>query len=128
LTEIIIPEGCKIEATAFGWCENLVSVTLPSDIEDITTYVFASCNIKTLIIPENVTSIRDSAFSGNKNLQLVNFETINLPTIHEQAFLGSGHVDGLTINVPWLETDEGAPANAPWGAVNATINYGIDNE
>lgn len=128
LTEITIPEGCTIGATAFGWCNNLERVTLPSDITEITTYVFADCNIKTLLIPEKVVSIKEYAFGGNTNLQLVNFETVNLPTIHEKAFLSSGHSDGLTINVPWLETDEGAPANAPWGAVNATINYGIDNE
>lgn len=125
LTEIIIPEGCTIGATAFGWCNNLTNVTLPSDITEIATYVFADCNIKTLVIPKNITSIKEYAFGGNTNLQLVDFETISLPTIHEKAFLSSGHSDGLTINVPWSEDEV---KFAPWGAVNATINYNVDNE
>ena len=39
-------------------------------------------------------------------------------TISKTAFR---YCDNLTtINVPWAE---GAVANAPWGATNATINY-----
>ena len=39
--------------------------------------------------------------------------------IGASAFAGCNNL--TTINVPWAE---GAVANAPWGATNATINYG----
>lgn len=38
--------------------------------------------------------------------------------IAADAFEGCTNL--ITINVPWVE---GAVANAPWGATNATINY-----
>ena len=39
-------------------------------------------------------------------------------TISKTAFSGCSNL--TTINAPWAE---GAVANAPWGATNATINY-----
>lgn len=48
-------------------------------------------------LSSGITNIGDSAFSGCTSLALT------------------------TINVPWAD---GAVANAPWGATNATITYG----
>ena len=44
-------------------------------------------------------------------------------SIASSAF--SNCVKLTTINVPWAE---GAVANAPWGATNATINYNYTGE
>jgi hypothetical protein len=43
-------------------------------------------------------------------------------TLREDAFQYSGHPDGFIINVPWNEADL---PGAPWGAKNATVNYGV---
>ena len=131
LTEIIIPDGCTIGATAFGWCSKLAKVKLPADLTEVTTYVFADCALENVVLPKTITALKQYSFGGNTNLKSITFTNIintkpdDLPELHAEALLKSGHVDGLAINVPWL-VDE--VANAPWGAVNATINYDINNE
>ena len=61
--------------------------------------------------------IGSSAFSGCTGLRTVNIGP-NITTIPANAF--SGTSSELVIN---LAVSEGAVANAPWGATNATINY-----
>lgn len=81
---------------AFADCTSLALTSLPSGITNIGGYAFAGCSsLASLIFEGTPESIADSAFAGCNNL--------------------------TTINVPWAE---GAIANAPWGATNATINYG----
>lgn len=63
-------------------------------------------------------AIRDSAFSYCTNLVSLTFEGTP-ESIAASAFAGCNNL--TTINVPWAE---GAVANAPWGAENATIHYG----
>lgn len=63
------------------------------------------------------TKIRDYAFYNCSALESITFEGTPT-TINGNAFTGCTNL--LTINVPWAE---GAVANAPWGATNATINY-----
>lgn len=130
LTEISIPDGCILGATAFGWCPKLSTVKLPNDIKDITTYVFDGCAIETIEIPKSVTNLGDHAFGNNKNLRKVTFNT-SAPstsdekwiTIDYRAFADSGHQDGLVINVPWSKGDV---KDAPWSAINCTVNYNYD--
>jgi hypothetical protein len=64
-----------------------------------------------------VSSIGDSAFDGCTNLTSIRF--LGTPTkIATSAF--SGCTNLKEIKVPW---SEGAVANAPWGATNATVTY-----
>lgn len=122
ITEVAIPDGCIISSTAFAWCPNLSRVTLPIDLEYIWTYAFHQCPIEHLIIPRRVKEISDHAFADNSSLKTLDFWNIDGTKVDPQAFLNSGHEDGLTINVPW---QEGAIAYIPWGANNATINYKV---
>lgn len=77
-----------------------------------------------IIIPHLVETIGNCVFGGSgfktKTITFRGTPTTILP----EAFLSGGSVasmrDLVTINVPW---SEGEVANAPWGAVNATINY-----
>ena len=73
-----------------------MSITeIPEGIERIYYNVFKGCTgITELTFPSTIKEIANNAFEGCDNL--------------------------ITINVPW---SEGAIENAPWGAVNATINY-----
>jgi hypothetical protein len=122
ITEVVIPDGCIISSTAFAWCPNLSRVTLPIDLEYIWTYAFHQCPIEHLIIPRRVKEISDHAFADNSSLKTLDFWNIDGTKVDPQAFLNSGHKDGLTINVPW---QEGAIAYIPWGANNTTINYKV---
>ena len=85
-----------IRAYAFYNCFDLALTTLPSGITNIGDYAFVECSsLVSLTFEGTPENIGASAFADCNNL--------------------------TTINVPWAE---GAVANAPWGAANATIHYG----
>lgn len=130
----------EIQSFAFYHCENLKLTSLPSGITTIPQNAFDNCsNLALTSLPNNLTLIDYGAFAHCKNISLTylpesitvigayafefcQFTTITFkgtPTrIGANAF---GNCPKLTtINVPWAE---GAVANAPWGAKNATINY-----
>ena len=118
-----------------------VNPTLPSDLTKIRDYMFYNCTSLALTsLPDGVTSIGSSAFSKCANLALTSLPS-GLKNIGYRAFSYCSGLSTLTfkgtpssisssafyscaylttINVPWAE---GAVANAPWGATNATINY-----
>lgn len=73
--------------------------------------------ITELVIPASVLAVEASVFANCTGLTKVTF--LGTPsTLPATVFDGCTNL--LEINVPWAE---GAKANAPWGAVNATINY-----
>ena len=95
ITSIVLPQSLtKIGTYAFGMCSNLFNITFPQNLETIGSSAFSNCSLKTVTFKGTPTSIASDAFFSCTNLK--------------------------TINVPWAE---GAVANAPWGATNATINY-----
>lgn len=100
-----------------------VNPTLPSDLTKIGDYVFYNYkNLALTSLPDGLTSIDDYAFQGCSGLTTITFE--GTPSyIGLSAF--SSCTNLTTINVPWAE---GAVANAPWGATNATINYNYTGE
>jgi hypothetical protein len=84
----------------FQGCTKLVTMTFPSGLETIGTTAFKNCTgLTSVTFTNEPKSIGSTAFSACTNL--------------------------TTINVPWAE---GAVANAPWGATNATINYNYTGE
>ena len=97
----------------------LITLTsLPEDITSIGNGAFRNCsNLALTSLPEGVTSIGNGAFYSCTKLTSLTFK--GTPTfIASNAFNRCTNL--TTINVPWAE---GAVANAPWGATNATINY-----
>lgn len=152
IKEVYDADGNLIEAEMIGYdfvrdwlycyCEQLRTVILPSDITTIDEFAFSNCSNLTLTnLPSNLVSIGKAAFLNCFNLG----PSIKIPSsvinIGEQAFykctgltevIFEGTPKSIsndvftystniaTINVPWAE---GAVANAPWGATNATINY-----
>ena len=95
-----------------------VNPTLPSDLTKIGDNAFYNYkNLALTSLPDGVTSIEDNAFAYCSNLSTITF--YGTPSsISRSAFNSCTNL--TTINVPWAE---GAVANAPWGATNATINY-----
>lgn len=97
--------------------------TLPSDLTKIRSYAFYNCdNLALTSLPEGVTTIENYAFSGCTGITSMTFKGTP-DTIYDNVFKGCANL--TTINVPWAE---GAVANAPWGATNATINYNYTEE
>ncbi len=86
-------------------------------IKSIYPYRFRGSALQTLTIPAFIENIYQEVFSHNYDLKNVTFK--GTPKFIElDAF---SFCDNLTtINVPW---SEGEVENAPWGAINATINY-----
>lgn len=123
--------------------DGILLLELPNDLETIRDYAFAKCNLSEitalpdsltsigimafgycalgmdeLIIPAGVTKIGTYAFQYALGPKTITFK--GTPTeIAANAFTGTF----TTINVPWAE---GAVANAPWGATDATINYNYE--
>lgn len=91
-----LPEGLtKIGEGVFYNCTNLALTSLPEGIRYIGSQAFCGCiGLKTITFKGTPNSIADNAFLNCTNLTI--------------------------INVPWAE---GEVANAPWGAINAVINY-----
>ena len=144
LTSIVIPGSVtSIGDSAFEGCTGLTSIVIPDGVTSIVNSAFEGCTALTsIVIPAGVTSIVNSTFRDCTNLTSVAFsDNSQLAVIEENAFLNckgltsiaipdsvaeiwsmafAGCINLTEINVPWAE---GAVANAPWGATNATIHY-----
>ena len=78
---------------------------------------FRNCPLTITELPSGITTIGNSAFQNCTSLTELTF--LGTPTsIGATAFQGCANL--ATVRVPWAE---GAVANAPWGATNATITY-----
>ncbi len=71
---------------AFGFCENITSVTIPSSVLSIGSRAFNGCTgLTSIAIPANVASIGDSAFEGCINLASATIAN-GVTTIGVEAF------------------------------------------
>ena len=77
LPEFISYEGdeyrlIKIGYSAFGNCEELVSVSIPNSVISIGKGAFSFCkSLSSITIPDNVTTIGEEAFNGCSGLTSV---------------------------------------------------------
>ncbi len=63
---------------AFMWCSNLASVTIPHSVETIESYAFRGCSsLESITIPNSVKSIGVSVFSSCNNLMSISVEEGN---------------------------------------------------
>ena len=101
----------------FNNCNYLLNIIMPN-VKRIEWMAFNNCtNLAITSLPSGITTIVSSAFYGCTNLTSLTFN--GTPTrIDRNAFYGCTNL--TDIYVPW---SEGAVANAPWGATNATIHY-----
>lgn len=115
-----LPSGLvRIGTYAFMNCHNLALTELPSGLNTLGMGAFCGCTgLAITEIPSSITSIGANVFSGCTGITSLTFRGTP-SSIHNLAL---NNCNNLTIiNVPWAE---GEVANAPWGATNATINYG----
>ena len=107
-----------IRPYSFNGCLVLDIDKLPAGLKEIGAQGFRNCaNVKFDKIPKNVTKIEKQAFYSCKEITTITFE--GTPT-SMTADIFDGCTNLKTIKVPWAE---GAVANAPWGATNATVIY-----
>lgn len=107
-----------IRNDAFSSCDSCCLESLPEGLTYIGINAFYDCrNLRITSIPSAVEVIADTAFSSCNGLTTITFKGTPRK-IASSAFMMCPNL--TTINVPWAE---GAVANAPWGATNATINY-----
>lgn len=108
----------KIRDSAFYGCTSLALTSLPEGLTSIGLDAFNGCSSLALTsLPAGLTRIGNYAFGGCTSLTSITFKG-TLTFIHSKAFDGCTNL--TDIKVPWAE---GAVANAPWGATNATITY-----
>ena len=103
LEEIVIPSTWKwytvttilgyevlCEESGFFGCQNLKSITIPDSVTTIGSYAFAWCDsLTSIVIPEGVTTIGEEAFYYCDSLTSVTFgENSRLTTIGAGAFSG----------------------------------------
>lgn len=108
----------NIGAFSFRNCSNLALTALPNGVTTVGAQAFYGCpSIAIAAIPAAVTSIGERAFYGCDGLTSLRFTNKNI-AISDNVFSGCPNL--TDIYVSW---SEGEVANAPWGAVNATIHY-----
>ena len=110
LKTVIFEEGSQLDfigASAFGNCESLIDITIPSSVTSIGEYAFKHCeSLKSITIPRNVTGIGEYAFNACFELKEVIFEEgSQLKNIGASAFEYCDSLTNITIpgNVTGIE-------------------------
>ena len=123
LSNISMPAGIfVINAEAFCDCTSLALNKLPAGLKSIGGHAFSNCpNITISHLPSSMITMYAGAFKNCTGLTTMTFgsKVVSINNILPGDIF-EGCTNLTTINVPWAE---GAIANAPWGATNATINY-----
>ena len=136
LRSVILPEGIlSIGTWAFGYLENLDSITLPSTLQTIDADAFYGSGLKAVTIPAGVTTMGGQAFQNCDKLTSVTFEEgltvigtsaftnctalpeITIPasmqTISSGAFTGCTNLTKLTVLSPtWAAEDKSSSSTA----------------
>ncbi len=82
-----IPQGVKtIGNSAFWYCENLKSVSIPASVTTIEKDAFNGSGLTEVSIPQSVESIGDMAFGYCNSLDTVRVEWQNPPSITTATF------------------------------------------
>ena len=98
LVAVNLNEGLtEIKEAAFSLCENLEFITIPESVTSIGGIAFQGCNLKSISIPNGITTIASHAFYLCRNLESIELPS-NLTTIDDQAF--SSCTSLVSIDIP----------------------------
>ncbi len=88
-----------IVESAFSWCKNLKSITIPNSVTTIGNSAFWDCeNLTSITIPNSVIEIGDAAFRSCENLAEVYCKATTPPYLLDRAF--EYNASGRKIYVP----------------------------
>lgn len=121
LSEVDFSETGEVTLSAYSFANCGFTTPIISNIYSVATNAFNGCPVTEITIDTSVLTY--NAFSGCNELKVVRFTKSNM-TIDAGAFNANKGVI-TDIYVPW---EEGAVANAPWGATGATIHYSCAGE
>ena len=98
--------------SAFGGCENMQSITLPSSLTSISDYAFWSCcSIKRVTIPENVTSIGNRVFDVCTLLESITISN-GVTSIGERVFNNCQNLTYISVDSSNPYFNDGNGSNA----------------
>lgn len=115
LEVVDLPKVLRAEGSSFLNCKKLKTVILPA-----ATYIvapFMQCPVLEKVYLPAITQLGTNCFAQANALQEVNLGP-NITKIDPNAF--NQTPTGMVINIP---VEEGVISGAPWGGINATINY-----
>lgn len=102
LISVELMRGITSISNSFYSCSNLRSVTLPDSLTSIGASAFVNCtSLRNISIPDTVTSIGSYAFEGCTRLTL-NIG-VNVSTSNPDIFYNASNIK-LTINIPTIES------------------------
>ncbi len=98
LTSVTIPESVTIIGhSAFDFCSKLASITIPSSVTFLGEVVFQNCvKLTEITIPEGVTSIGQNAFYSCRNLTSITIPS-SVTSIGHSAFSNCRNLTSITI-------------------------------
>lgn len=108
----------EIDFAGFQSCVALRSVTIPDGVTSINEYAFSGCtSLQSIIIPNTVLEIKDVAFNDCSSLKSINIPnsviSMGIGTFINCQNLTTINIDNVPDSIP----------ESPWGAENASINW-----
>ena len=109
MKEVVIPdEVTEIQNTAFGVCDALETIQLPSKLKTMGNYVFTYCaKLKEVTIPDGVTKINKRTFDQTPKLKKLTLPK-SLRELAIEAFFGANGLEQIQIPDGITTLPEGA--------------------
>ena len=107
IVKYVVEEGTVIiGASAFSYCEDLISVSFPESVKGIGQNAFSGCKkLESIILPENIKSIEKASFENCNSLRSVIIRSKKDSNKHMQisrdAFVGCESI----VYFEWPEAD-----------------------
>ena len=97
LKSVNIPAKVKtIGKQAFYDC-GLTELVIPEGVQTIDNYAFFNNSLQNLTLPSTITSIGESAFRYNNNLQSITCNAATPPTLGDDAFYGCNNIQEVKV-------------------------------
>lgn len=97
IKSVVIEDGItSIGNYAFCLNEEMVEVSLPSTLQSIGTSALYGVALSSLVLPQGLTTISNSAFGGIKNLTVIEIPD-SVTNIEKTAFTGCANLERVTL-------------------------------